>query len=131
RERAPMNTARPTGRKADVAGRSSRTAHTVAVLMGGPSAEHEVSLSSGRECADALRVAGFQVVEIALGPDDAASLPARLAEARPDVVFNALHGRMGEDGRVQGLLEWLGYPYTHSGVLSSALAMDKTRAKQV
>ena len=99
--------------------------------MGGPSAEHEVSLSSGRECADALRVAGFQVVEIALGPDDAASLPARLAEARPDVVFNALHGRMGEDGRVQGLLEWLGYPYTHSGVLSSALAMDKTRAKQV
>lgn len=99
--------------------------------MGGPSAEREVSLSSGRECADALRVAGYQVVEIALGPDDGASLPARLAEAHPDVVFNALHGRMGEDGRVQGLLDWLGYRYTHSGVLSSALAMDKTRAKQV
>lgn len=99
--------------------------------MGGPSAEREVSLSSGRGCADALRVAGYEVVEIALGRDDAASLPARLAEARPDVVFNALHGRMGEDGRVQGLLEWLGYPYTHSGVLASALAMDKTRAKQV
>lgn len=99
--------------------------------MGGPSAEREVSLSSGRECADALRVAGYEVVEIALGRDDAASLPARLAEARPDVVFNALHGRMGEDGRVQGLLEWLGCAYTHSGVLASALAMDKTRAKQV
>lgn len=99
--------------------------------MGGPSAEREVSLSSGRGCADALRVAGYEVVEIALGPDEGASLPARLAEARPDVVFNALHGRMGEDGRVQGLLEWLGYRYTHSGVLASALAMDKTRAKQV
>lgn len=99
--------------------------------MGGPSAEREVSLSSGRGCADALRVAGYEVVEIALGPDDSARLPLLLAEARPDVVFNALHGRMGEDGRVQGLLEWLGYPYTHSGVLASALAMDKTRAKQV
>lgn len=99
--------------------------------MGGPSAEHEVSLSSGRGCADALRVAGYRVVEIALDRDESASLPARLAEARPDVVFNALHGRMGEDGRVQGLLEWLGYRYTHSGVLSSALAMDKSRAKQV
>ena len=97
--------------------------------MGGPSAERDVSLSSGRGCADALRVAGYEVVEIALGPDDGAGLPSRLAEVRPDVVFNALHGRMGEDGRVQGLLEWLGYPYTHSGVLASALAMDKTRAK--
>ena len=99
--------------------------------MGGPSAEHEVSLSSGRGCADALRVAGYQVVEIVLDRDDSATLPARLAEAAPDVVFNALHGRMGEDGRVQGLLEWLGYRYTHSGVLSSALAMDKTRTKQI
>ena len=99
--------------------------------MGGPSAEREVSLSTGRGCADALRVAGFEVVEISLGPDEGATLPARLAEARPDVVFNALHGRKGEDGCVQGLLEWLGYRYTHSGVLASALAMDKTRAKQV
>lgn len=99
--------------------------------MGGPSAEREVSLSSGRGCADALRVAGYEVAEIVLGRGDGASLPARLAQARPDVVFNALHGRMGEDGRVQGLLEWLGYRYTHSGVLASALAMDKTRAKQV
>ncbi|WP_254367918.1 D-alanine--D-alanine ligase [Paracoccus sp. Z118] len=99
--------------------------------MGGPSAEREVSLSSGRECAHALRVAGYQVAEIILGPQEGASLPARLADARPDVVFNALHGKMGEDGRVQGLMDWLGYRYTHSGVLASALAMDKTRAKQV
>jgi D-alanine-D-alanine ligase len=93
--------------------------------MGGPSAEREVSLSSGHECAEALRVAGFDVVEIDAGAD----LPARLADARPDVVFNALHGRWGEDGCVQGMLEWLRLPYTHSGVLASALAMDKSRAK--
>ncbi|PKP70798.1 MAG: D-alanine--D-alanine ligase [Alphaproteobacteria bacterium HGW-Alphaproteobacteria-4] len=108
-----------------MAGVSSRTAHRVAVLMGGPSAEREVSLSSGRECVAALQVAGYQVVAIDAGAD----LPARLADARPDVVFNALHGRWGEDGCVQGLLEWLRLPYTHSGVLASALAMDKTRAK--
>jgi len=95
--------------------------------MGGPSAEREVSLSSGHECAVALRQAGYEVVELDAGRD----LPARLAEHAPDVVFNALHGRWGEDGCVQGLLEWLGYPYTHSGVLASALAMDKTRAKDV
>jgi D-alanine-D-alanine ligase len=93
--------------------------------MGGPSAEREVSLSSGRECAAALRSVGFDATEIDAGPD----LPARLAEAAPDVAFNALHGRWGEDGCVQGLLEWLRVPYTHSGVLASALAMDKTRAK--
>ncbi len=93
--------------------------------MGGPSAEREVSLSSGRECADALRVAGYEVIEIDAGAD----LPAQLAAVGPDVVFNALHGRWGEDGCVQGLLEWLRIPYTHSGVLASALAMDKTRAK--
>jgi len=93
--------------------------------MGGPSAEREVSLSSGRECAAALREAGYQVTELDAGPD----LPARLAEIKPDVVFNALHGRWGEDGCVQGLLEWLRIPYTHSGVLASALAMDKQRTK--
>ncbi|RQP04270.1 MAG: D-alanine--D-alanine ligase [Paracoccus sp. BP8] len=109
-----------------MAGRSSRTAPKVVVLMGGPSAEREVSLSSGRECAIALRQAGYEVVELDAGRD----LPARLAEHAPDVVFNALHGRWGEDGCVQGLLEWLGWRYTHSGVLASALAMDKTRAKQ-
>ena len=106
---------------------SSRTAPKVAVLKGGPSAEREVSLSSGRECAAALREAGYQVVEIDAGAD----LAARLGDAAPDVVFNALHGRWGEDGCVQGMLEWLRLPYTHSGVLASALAMDKARSKAV
>ncbi|MFN3955202.1 MAG: D-alanine--D-alanine ligase [Pararhodobacter sp.] len=106
---------------------SSRTAPKVVVLKGGISAEREVSLSSGRECAAALREAGFQVVEVDAGRD----LPARLAEIAPDAVFNALHGRWGEDGCVQGLLEWMGVPYTHSGVLASALAMDKIRTKEI
>jgi D-alanine-D-alanine ligase len=104
---------------------SSRTNPQVVVLMGGPSAEREVSLSSGRECATALRQAGYKVVEVDAGPD----LSARLIAEKPDVVFNALHGRWGEDGCVQGLLEWLRIPYTHSGVLASALAMDKSRTK--
>ncbi|MEY8838953.1 D-alanine--D-alanine ligase [Cribrihabitans sp. XS_ASV171] len=108
-------------------GQSSRTPRKVAVLMGGPSAEREVSLSSGRECAAALREEGYEVVELDAGPD----LCARLAETSPDVVFNALHGRWGEDGCVQGMLEWLRLPYTHSGVLASALAMDKQRSKDV
>ncbi|WP_054005090.1 D-alanine--D-alanine ligase [Cypionkella psychrotolerans] len=110
-----------------MAGGLSKAASKVAVLMGGPSVEREVSLVSGRECATALREAGYQVVEVDCGPD----LPARLAEIKPDVCFNALHGRWGEDGCVQGLLEWLKIPYTHSGVLASALAMDKARAKEV
>jgi len=93
--------------------------------MGGPSAEREVSLSTGRGCIAALREAGFSVV----GIDAGGELCARLRETGPDVVFNALHGRWGEDGCVQGMLEWLRLPYTHSGVLSSALAMDKERAK--
>ncbi|WP_174235127.1 D-alanine--D-alanine ligase [Ruegeria sp. EL01] len=105
---------------------SSRTNPKVAVLMGGPSAEREVSLSSGRECATALRGEGIEVVELDAGPD----LCARLLDIKPDVVFNALHGRWGEDGCVQGLLEWLRIPYTHSGVLASALAMDKQRSKE-
>jgi D-alanine-D-alanine ligase len=106
---------------------SSRTAARIAVLMGGRSAERDVSLSSGRECAAALRSEGFEVVEIDAGSD----LASVLADVRPDVAFNALHGRWGEDGCVQGLLEWLAIPYTHSGVLASALAMDKARAKQI
>ena len=104
---------------------SGRASPKVAVLMGGLSAEREVSLSSGRECAAALRGEGFEVVEIDAGPD----LAVRLAEVKPDVAFNALHGRYGEDGCVQGILEWLQIPYTHSGVLASALAMDKDRTK--
>ena len=99
----------------------------VVVLMGGPSAEREVSLSSGAECAAALRDAGYEVVEVDAGPD----LAMRLAEISPDVVFNALHGRWGEDGCVQGILEWLRIPYTHSGVLASALTLDKQRTKTV
>jgi D-alanine-D-alanine ligase len=95
--------------------------------MGGLSAEREVSLVSGRECAIALREAGYEVVEVDCGPD----LALRLADLSPDVCFNALHGRWGEDGCVQGMLEWLGLPYTHSGVLASALAMDKARTKEV
>ncbi|WP_242494110.1 D-alanine--D-alanine ligase [Salipiger sp. IMCC34102] len=95
--------------------------------MGGPSAEREVSLSSGRECAAALREAGFETIELDAGRD----LAARLAELSPDVVFNALHGRWGEDGCVQGLLEWMRIPYTHSGVLASALTLDKQRTKAV
>ena len=110
-----------------MAGASSRMAPEVAVLMGGLSAEREVSLVSGRECAKALREAGYKVTEVDCGPD----LPARLAELKPAVCFNALHGRWGEDGCVQGLLEWLRIPYTHSGVLASALAMDKVRTKEV
>ena len=108
-----------------MAGMSSRAAPKVAVLMGGFSAEREVSLSSGRECAQALRVAGYQVVEVDCGRD----LALQLLEIKPDVAFNALHGRWGEDGCVQGILEWLRIPYTHSGVLASALAMDKQRTK--
>ncbi|MEL6266584.1 MAG: D-alanine--D-alanine ligase [Pseudomonadota bacterium] len=106
---------------------SSRTLPRVVVLKGGPSAEREVSLVSGREVAAALRGAGYSVEDLDAGRD----LAARLEALRPDVVFNALHGRWGEDGCVQGMLEWLRIPYTHSGVLASALAMDKARAKSV
>ncbi|MEM6308449.1 MAG: D-alanine--D-alanine ligase [Pseudomonadota bacterium] len=95
--------------------------------MGGPSAEREVSLSSGQECAKALREAGYSVVEIDADPN----LVSVLQAEAPDVVFNALHGRWGEDGCVQGILEWLRIPYTHSGVLSSALAMNKERTKEI
>ncbi len=106
---------------------SSRANPKVVVLMGGPSREREVSLSSGRECATALRQEGFDVHEVDAGED----LAQRLRDLAPDVVFNALHGRWGEDGCVQGILEWLRIPYTHSGVLASALAMDKQRSKDV
>ena len=108
-------------------GISSRKPRKVAVLLGGPSSEREVSLSTGQECAAALREAGCDVVEIDAGLD----LAARLMDIKPDVVFNALHGRWGEDGCVQGLLEWMQLPYTHSGVLASALAMDKQKSKEV
>jgi D-alanine-D-alanine ligase len=101
----------------------------VALLMGGRSAEREVSLVSGQACARGLREKGYDVEVIDVGEDLGALLAA--LDPRPDVVFNALHGRYGEDGRVQSLLDLLGLPYTHSGVLASALAMDKPLAKQV
>ncbi len=100
----------------------------VAVLLGGRSSEREISLISGKGCADALREEGFDVVEIDPSLGD---FPAALQAAKPDVAFNALHGRYGEDGCVQGLLELLRIPYTHSGVLSSALAMHKQYTKDV
>lgn len=101
----------------------------VAVLMGGVSAEREVSLDSGQQCAAALRDAGYTVDEIDVTADIQA-LVAALTPA-PDAVFNALHGRYGEDGCIQGLLNLLGIPYTHSGVLASALAMDKVSARAI
>ena len=100
----------------------------VAVLMGGLSAEREVSLSSGEGCAKALEAQGARVSRVDAGRDLANVLSGLI---RPDVVFNALHGAWGEDGCVQGVLETLKIPYTHSGVLASALAMDKEKSKAV
>ncbi|MBI1867016.1 MAG: D-alanine--D-alanine ligase [Methylocystis sp.] len=102
------------------------TAH-VAVLMGGLSAEREISLRSGEACARALESEGFAVTRIDVGHDVAQVL----AGVKPDVAFNALHGRFGEDGIMQGVLEMLRIPYTHSGVLASSLAMQKDIAKTV
>ena len=97
----------------------------VAVLMGGWSAERDVSLSSGRACTRALEESGYKVTQIDVKPD----ISQVLDDLRPDVAFNALHGKWGEDGTVQGILETLKIPYTHSGILASALAMDKQRSK--
>jgi D-alanine-D-alanine ligase len=102
----------------------------VAVLQGGISTEREVSLSTGRGVVAALQEAGFTVSPIEV-TEDLAALIATLQQIRPDVVFNALHGRFGEDGCVQGVLDWLGIPYTHSGVRASSVAMDKVAAKAV
>lgn len=101
----------------------------VAVLLGGMSAEREVSLRSGAQVIAALRSAGFEVLPVEVG-EDLRAVIAALTPA-PDVVFNALHGRFGEDGTIQGVLDYLGIPYTHSGVRASALAMDKAAAKAV
>ncbi len=99
----------------------------VAVLMGGFSSERPVSISSGNACADALEAEGYRVTRVDVGRD----VGAVLAELKPDVAFNALHGPYGEDGLIQGVLEYLEIPYTHSGVLASALAMNKEQAKRV
>lgn len=99
----------------------------IAVLMGGWSSERPVSLASGKPCAEALRTCGYKVTEI----DMDRNVGSVLAELSPDVVFNALHGPFGEDGTIQGVLDILNIPYTHSGVLASALAMNKEKAKHV
>ena len=101
----------------------------VTVFMGGWSAEREVSLSSGAAVTDALAEAGYAVTAVDVSRDMAALLAA--LDPAPDVVFNALHGRYGEDGRIQSLLDILAIPYTHSGVLASALAMNKPMAKKI
>ena len=105
----------------------TRKYNHVAVLLGGLSAEREVSFSSGRACADALESEGYRVTRLDVGHD----IAERLSGLRPDACFNALHGRWGEDGTIQGVLEYLRIPYSHSGVLASALAMHKERAKVV
>jgi D-alanine-D-alanine ligase len=99
----------------------------VAVLLGGFSSERPVSLSSGNACADALEQEGYKVTRV----DVARDVGSVLAALKPDVAFNALHGPFGEDGTIQGILEYLAIPYTHSGVLASALAMNKEQAKKV
>ena len=105
----------------------SRLPHLhVAVLMGGPANEREVSLMSGKGVADALEGLGHRVTRIDLDRD----IAARLAEAKPDVVFNALHGVPGEDGTVQGMMDLMGIPYTHSGMVTSVIAIDKELTKQ-
>lgn len=105
---------------------SSRATQRVVVLMGGISLEREVSLSSGRCCASALReIDKFEVFELVAD----SAVAKELDEISPDVVFNALHGRWGEDGAVQGILEWLKIPYTHSGIFTSATCMDKLKTK--
>lgn len=102
---------------------------TVGVLMGGWSAEREVSLVTGAACSKALQSAGYQVISIDV-QRDISKLLSRLLP-HPDALFNALHGRYGEDGCIQGVLDILGVPYTHSGLLASAIAMDKPMAKRL
>ncbi|MBR4126009.1 MAG: D-alanine--D-alanine ligase [Alphaproteobacteria bacterium] len=102
----------------------------VAVLMGGRSSEREVSLASGNNVLKALKDAGYQVFGIDV-TDDLKALITELENQKPDVVFNALHGKYGEDGCIQGILDFMGIPYTHSGRMASALAMDKVMAKKM
>lgn len=110
--------------------KAGRKARRVTVLLGGISSEREVSLSSGAAACKALEAAGYQVKAIDV-TRDIATVVHDLDRTRPDVVFNALHGRYGEDGCIQGILNILGLPYTHSGLLASAIAMDKPAAKRL
>jgi D-alanine-D-alanine ligase len=116
--------------RAAMAGATARR-RRVGVIMGGSSAEREVSLRSGAAVAQALEARGHDVVRIALGDDFGAELAHTIALAKIDAAFLALHGRLGEDGCVQGLLEVARVPYTGSNVLASALAMDKLKAKEM
>jgi len=102
----------------------------VSVLMGGPSAEREVSLNSGANCAAALKEAGYKVATIDVDRD-VPKLVKAIKTQKPDAIFNALHGRWGEDGNIQGILNFIGIPYTHSGLMASAIAMDKPMAKRL
>jgi D-alanine-D-alanine ligase len=111
----------------EVPNSSPRRFHHVAVLMGGWSVEREVSLNSGTACADALESEGYRVSRVDVGRD----IAERLAVLKPDACFNALHGRWGEDGCIQGVLECLGIPYTHSGVMASAVAMNKEQTRRI
>src|SRR5690349_20628532 len=106
--------------------RDPRSTH-VAVLMGGWSAEREVSLATGEACSGALRRAGFQVTPV----DVKRNIAQILTELNPDVAFNALHGKWGEDGCMAAILETMQVPYTHSGVRASAIAMDKAKSKVI
>jgi D-alanine-D-alanine ligase len=99
----------------------------VAVVMGGKSSERAISLNTGKQCSLALDELGYTVVEI----DAKVDIVQSLCLVKPDIIFNALHGRWGEDGVIQGCFEWLGIPYTHSGVLASALAMNKQKAREI
>ena len=105
----------------------SETNIKLALIKGGWSAEREVSLNTGQECATALRKLGYNVIEI----NAVSNLLNDLVSIKPDLIFNCLHGRWGEDGVIQACFEWLGIPYTHSGVLASALAMDKQKSRHM
>ena len=104
-----------------------KTKMTVALVRGGKSSERAISFKTAEQCGVALQSLGYKVVEI----DADHSLVTNLSKLKPDVIFNALHGRWGEDGIVQGCFEWLEIPYTHSGVLASSLAMNKQKAREV
>jgi len=108
----------------------TKSKRRITVLCGGVSKEREVSLVSGKAATDALTKAGFTATQIDV-PRDVSALVKSISDSKPDVVFNALHGRYGEDGCIQGLLDMMALPYTHSGRMASAMAMDKPMAKKI
>ena len=100
----------------------------VTVIRGGISSEREVSLASGQGVIEALQQVGYRVTDL-VANDDLSEIVQSLTNDRPDVIFNALHGRFGEDGTIQGVFEWMNIPYTHSGICASAIAMDKALSR--